>query len=51
MDESDVSYMTKKDLQAYLDKKCYKGFAKTTANDDFYSVFAALFTRLDREEE
>jgi DnaJ homolog subfamily A member 5 len=49
--ETDVSYLTKKDLQAYMDKKCYNGFVKTTKGDDFYSVFSALFKRLDKEEE
>lgn len=47
--EEDASYMTKKDLQAYIDKKMYKGFGKNS--DDFFSVFAALFKKLDKEEE
>lgn len=51
MDESDVSYVTKRDLQTYMDKKCFKGFNKSPQNDDFFSVFGALFTRLDKEEE
>lgn len=51
MDEADVSYLTKKDLQAYMDKKSYKGFNKTSAGDDFFTVFGAMFTRLDKEEE
>ena len=49
--EEDASYMTKNDLQAYMDKKMYKGFTKTKSNDDFFSVFAALFEKLDKEEE
>ena len=34
-----------------MDKKAFKGFNKTSSGDDFFTVFAALFTRLDKEEE
>ena len=49
--EEDASYMTKKDLQAYMDKKMYKGFDQSKNGDDFFSVFAGLFKKLDKEEE
>ena len=49
--EEDASYLTKKDLQEYLEKKKFKGFKKTPENDDFFSVFSALFKKIDKEEE
>lgn len=43
--EDDCSYMTKRDLQAYMDKKMYKN------DNEFFSVFSKLFTKIDKEEE
>jgi DnaJ family protein A protein 5 len=51
MDESDVSYLTKRNLQEYMEKGAFKGYAKTKNGDDFFSVFSGLFQRLDKEEE
>jgi hypothetical protein len=43
--------LTKKDLEKYLSEKCFKGFKVSSKKDDFFSVFSALFKKLDQEEE
>ena len=47
--ECDSSYLTKSKIKPYFDH-CYKGFDPSNP-ENFYSVYGALFARLDKEEE
>ena len=49
--EEDCSYITKTKLDKFFESNCFAGFMKTDHGSDFYSVYGALFAKLDEEEE
>ena len=51
MTEDSATYITKSKLKAYFKDSCYTGGMDPNKDKNFYTVFDALFRRLDHEEE
>ena len=50
MEEKDETYITKSRLKPFFKESCHSGYSPSAENN-FYTVYDALFRKLDKEEE